>query len=94
MTFKGNIIALGTFYLMPGVTELLINSTNSFGNLRDSHIFLDIQYKRNFLYTTLFSSIIFSFIKMLMVRYFLYILFLYSIYLYFVTIKKNHSQLR
>ena len=94
MTFRGNIIALGTFYLMPGVTELLINSTNSFGNLRDSQIFLDIQYRRNFLYTTLFSSFIFSFTKMFILRYFFYILFLYSIYLYFVTIKKNHSQLR
>jgi hypothetical protein len=93
MTFRGYIIILGIFYLIPGITELLVNTTNSFGNLRDSSIYLDIKYKRNFVYTTLFSSVIFSFTKLYMLRYFFYILFLFSNYSYFITIQKYHIQL-
>ena len=93
MTFRGYIIILGIFYLIPGITELLVNTTNSFGNLRDSSIYLDIKYKRNFVYTTLFSSVIFSFTKLYMLRYFFYILFLFSNYSYFITIQKHHIQL-
>jgi hypothetical protein len=87
MTFN-IIIITGVFFLIPGMTELLSNSTEALGNIIETQMYLDIQYKRNFVYTTSFFSILFLLTKMSILRYFFYILFLFSTYSYFVEIKK------
>jgi hypothetical protein len=82
------IILTGFFYLIPGTVELFRSPVEESGNMGRAGVYLDIQYKRNFVYITAFSSIFFSFTKMFMLRYFFYSLFLFANYSYFVTIKK------
>jgi hypothetical protein len=87
------IILTGLFYLIPGIVEMLCRSSESIGNMKASNIYFDIEHKRNFIYITGFSSILFSFTNTYMLRYFFYILFLFSIYSYYSTIKKWYKYL-
>lgn len=89
----GVLLFSGLFYLIPGTIEMLCHSAESVGNMRTSNIYYDIQYKRNFVYITAFSSIFFSHTNMYVLRYFFYSLFLFSNYSYYNTIKKWYPYL-
>ena len=81
------------FYLIPGTIEMLCRSSESVGNMRMSNIYFDIQHKRNFVYITAFSSILFSFTNAYILRYLFYSLVIFSNYSYYNTIKKWYPYL-
>jgi hypothetical protein len=80
------IILTGLFYLVPGMVEFPIMYAERNGNMGLQGLYLDIKNKRNFVYTTASSYIIFSFTKMYIVKHFFCILLLFSNYCYFNTI--------
>jgi|APFre7841882793_1041355.scaffolds.fasta_scaffold190420_1 hypothetical protein len=85
------IILTGLFYLIPGMAEIICETAESSGNFYIIGAALDVKYKRNFVYITTFSSILFSFTKLKMLQYFFYSLFLFSNYSYYKTIQKYNS---
>lgn len=87
MTFSV-ILLSGLFHLIPGLTEILLYYNENQANMRLACIYLDIRYKRNFVYVTGLSSIIFSFTNLNILKWFFYSLFLFANYSYFNIIKK------
>lgn len=87
MTFA-LILLTGLFYLVPSIIESFCFLTEANVNSKLNYIYTDIKYLRNFVYTTTFFSLLFSFYNFILLRYFFYFLFFYSNYLYFYTIKR------
>jgi hypothetical protein len=88
------ILVTGLFYLIPGVLDMLLYHSESINNLRLSIALLDLKYKRNFLYITTFSSILFTMKKVFLLQYFFYCLFLFSFHSYLNSIKRNCHKLK
>jgi hypothetical protein len=88
------ILVTGLFYLIPGIIDMLLYHSESINNLRLSIALLDLKYKRNFVYITTFSSILFTMKKVFLLQYFFYCLFLFSFHSYLNSIRTNYHKLK
>lgn len=82
------IILTGFFYLVPGMAEILYNSTLASGNMGLNGVYLDILNKRNIVYISGAVFVINLFMPFKIVRLFSFGLFIFSIFLYFNAIRR------